>query len=110
VAPGVGDRLIRTGTYALVRHPGVLWYALLLVSLIFVSKSKLLLVASPIWLAMDIVHVIIQEKFFFGKMFEDYEHYRRETPMLIPSRRSISACLRTIRQPGTESELQEGRG
>jgi len=110
VAPGVGDRLIRTGTYALVRHPGVFWYALLLVSLILVSRSELLLIASPIWLAMDILHVIIQDKFFFGKMFKDYEDYRRETPMLIPSRRSISACLRTIRQPGTESELQEGRG
>lgn len=110
VAPGVGDRLVRTGTYALVRHPGVFWYALLLVSLVFVSKSKLLLVASPIWLGMDILHVVIQDKFLFGKMFKDYEEYRRETPMLIPNRRSISACLRTIRQPGTESELQEGRG
>ncbi len=110
VAPGVGDRLVRTGTYALVRHPGVFWYALLLVSLVFVSKSKLLLVASPIWLGMDILHVVIQDKFLFGKMFKDYEEYRRETPMLIPNRRSISACLRTIRQPGTESGLQEGRG
>jgi protein-S-isoprenylcysteine O-methyltransferase Ste14 len=110
VAPGVGDRLVRTGTYALVRHPGVFWYALLLVSLILISKSKLLLVASPIWLGMDILHVVIQDKFLFGKMFKDYEDYRRETPMLIPNRRSISACLRTIRQPGTESELQEGRG
>lgn len=110
VAPGVGDRLIKTGTYALVRHPGVSWYALLLVSLILVSKSKLLLIASPIWLAMDILHVMIQDKFFFGKMFQDYDEYRRETPMLIPSRRSISACLRTLRQPRTESEFQEGRG
>jgi len=110
VVPGVGDRLIRTGTYALVRHPGVSWYALLLVSLILVSKSKLLLIASPIWLAMDILYVMIQDKFFFGKMFKDYDEYRRETPMLIPSRRSISACLRTLRQPRTESEFQEGRG
>jgi protein-S-isoprenylcysteine O-methyltransferase Ste14 len=110
VVSGVGDRLIRTGTYALVRHPGVSWYALLLVSLILVSRSKLLLIASPIWLAMDILHVIIQDKFFFGKMFKDYDDYRRGTPMLIPSRRSISACLRTLRQPRAESEFQEGRG
>jgi protein-S-isoprenylcysteine O-methyltransferase Ste14 len=109
-APGVGDRLIRTGTYALVRHPGVSWYALLLVSLILVSESRLLLIASPIWLALDIVHVIIQDRFFFGKMFKDYDDYRRKTPMLIPSRRSISACLRTLRQTRTESEFQEGRG
>lgn len=110
VTPGVGDRLIRTGTYALVRHPGVSWYALWLVSLILVSESRLLLIASPIWLALDIVHVFIQDRFLFGKMFKDYDDYRRETPMLIPSRRSISACLRTLRQPRTESEFQEGRG
>jgi len=109
VVPGVGDKLIRTGTYALVRHPGVPWYALLLVSLILVSKSKLLLIASPIWLAMDILYVIIQDKFFFGKMFKDYDDYRRETPMLIPSRRSVGACLRTLRQTRTQSEFQEGR-
>ena len=100
VAPDVGDKLIRTGTYALVRHPGVLWYALLLISLILISKSKLLLIASPIWLLMDILYVTIQEKFFFPKMFKDYEDYRRETPMLIPNRRSLITCLRTLRRKG----------
>lgn len=104
VEPGVGDKLIKTGTYALVRHPGISWYALTLVSLIFISQSKLLLIASPIWLAMDILHVVIQDKFFFGKMFAGYEDYRRETPFLIPNRRSINACLRTLRQPKIQSE------
>lgn len=108
VAPGVGNELIRTGTYALVRHPGVLWYAFFLISLILVSESELLLIASPIWLAMDILHVIIQDKFLFGKMFEDYDDYRRETPMLIPTVRSIGLCLRTSIRSGTRCEVPEG--
>ncbi len=110
VMSGVGDELIRTRTYALVRHPGVIWYALLLISLILVSQSKGLLIASPIWFLIDVLHVIIQDKFFFGKMFADYEDYRRETPMLIPNRKSITACLRTLRQPRVQSAVQEERG
>ena len=42
-------RLVTTGTYALVRHPSVLWYLLILVALLLVSRSWLLLVAAPLW-------------------------------------------------------------
>jgi protein-S-isoprenylcysteine O-methyltransferase Ste14 len=109
IASGVGDRLVKTGTYALVRHPGVLWYALLLLSLILVSKAKLLLVASPVWLLMDILYVFVQEKFLFTKMFAGYDDYRRETPMLIPNRKSIAACIRTLRPPRAYVEVQGRR-
>ena len=104
IAPGVEGKLVRTGSYALVRHPAVLWYALFLISLILISRSKLLLIASPIWFALDVIWVILQEKFFFTKMFKDYDDYQRETPMLIPTRRSIRACLKTLRQPKTRAE------
>jgi len=109
VMSGAGDELIRTKTYTLVRHPGVIWYTLLLISLILVSESKLLLIASPIWFLMDVLHVIIQDKFLFGKMFADYEDYRIETPMLIPNRKSIITFLRSLRQPKIQSALQERR-
>ncbi len=96
VAQGVGDTLVTTGTYALVRHPGVLWYALVLAGLILVSSRWLALYAAPIWLAMDVLYVWIQERFFFCRMFTGYEHYQQETPMLIPNRRSIARCLKTL--------------
>ena len=56
-ADGVGDRLVKTGTYALVRHPGVLWLALFLLALVLVSRSKLLLIGTPVWLFMDVLYV-----------------------------------------------------
>ena len=93
---GVGDRLVKTGTYALVRHPGVLWFGLLLLALMAVTRSKLLLIAAPIWLLMDVLYVWIQERFYFGKMFPGYEQYKRETPMLIPTRESIIHCVKTL--------------
>lgn len=95
-ADGVGDKLVKTGTYALVRHPGVLWFALGLLSLILVTRSRLLLIATPIWLFMDVLYVWIQERFYFNKMFPGYEQYQQETPMLIPTRESMARCLRTL--------------
>lgn len=98
VAEGVGDTLVTTGTYALVRHPGVLWYGLVLIGLIFISRRELLLWAAPVWFCMDIVYVWIQERFFFGEMFSEYASYASETPMLIPTRCSIRRCVRTFRE------------
>jgi len=98
VATGVGDKLITTRLYALVRHPGVHWFIVLMLSLVLVSGSKLLLIASPIWILLDILLVVIQDKFFLGRMFKEYDSYRQETPMLLPNKKSVSACMRTINQ------------
>ncbi len=98
VATGVGDRLIRSGLYALVRHPGVHWFSLFLISLILVSKSSLLLIAAPVFILLDIVLVFVQDKFFLGMMFDDYDGYRQETPMLVPNRQSINAFVISLRQ------------
>lgn len=100
IATGVGDKLIRTGLYTLVRHPGVIWLSLVLLSLILVSKSSLLLIAAPIFIVLDIVLVVMQDKFFFGRMFDGYKSYRQETPMLLPNRRSINAFIDSLKQAG----------
>jgi protein-S-isoprenylcysteine O-methyltransferase Ste14 len=101
VATGVGDKLITSGLYALVRHPGVHWFSLLLLALVLVSSSRLMLIAAPIWVLLDIILVAIQDRFFFGRMFAGYDNYRRQTPMLIPNRRSLSAFINSLRQTGS---------
>lgn len=87
--------MIKTGTYALVRHPGVIWYTLFLIALLLISSSQLLLIALPIWVFMDVLYVIIQDKFYFPHMFPGYEEYKKETPMLIPTRKSLASFWRT---------------
>jgi protein-S-isoprenylcysteine O-methyltransferase Ste14 len=99
LASGVGS-LITSGFYALVRHPGVHWFFLLMVALVLVSRASLLLIAAPIWVLLDVALVAIQDKYFFGKMFAGYDSYRRQTPMLIPNRRSLSAFINSLKQSG----------
>ncbi len=98
VATGVGDKLITTRLYALVRHPGVHWFILVMFSVILVSRSSLSLIAAPIFILLDIVLVIVQDKFFLGRMFVSYDSYREETPMLVPNRQSINVFLNSLKQ------------
>ena len=94
---GFGKKLITVGTYALVRHPGVIWLAFVFLSLILLFPSTTLFLAAIAWLALDVIHVALQEKQFFIKMFPGYHYYQQQTPFLIPNRQSLSACLKTIK-------------
>ena len=98
IATGVGDRLITTGLYALVRHPGVHWFTLVMLSLVLVSQSSLMLIAAPIWILLDILLVAIQDRFFLGRMLSGYDSYQKETPMLLPNRKSLNTFINHLRQ------------
>ena len=75
----------------------MLWLAGLLIGLFLSGGSLLLLAAFPLWVGLDIVYVLLQEKLFFPAMFApDYERYQESVPMLIPTARSLRACAATI--------------
>ena len=97
----MGTGLVTTGTYALVRHPTVLWYVLILVSLLLATRSSVLLVAMPIWVAMDVAWVLLQEKFSLARNFPNYAAYAQTTPCLVPNRRSLSNFLNSSRHAST---------
>jgi protein-S-isoprenylcysteine O-methyltransferase Ste14 len=92
-----GPNLITTGTYALVRHPTLLWFAIGVVSLVLLTHSQLLLIALPIWLVLDTLWVLLQDNLSLPRAFPGYEDYRKTTPMIVPTRQSLRACLSTIR-------------
>jgi protein-S-isoprenylcysteine O-methyltransferase Ste14 len=98
IEEGVGDKLVKTGLYALVRHPGVYWVALFFFSLFFISGSVQMLIAAPIFAVLNTSLVVIQDIYFFPRMFEGYKDYQKETPMLIPNRRSFRAFIGSLRQ------------
>ena len=91
--------LITSGTYALTRHPGVIWYLLTLTAILIYTGSKSLLISIPIWGLMDIIYALIQDYFFFPRLFgEDYCGYKEKTPMLIPSFSSMRTCILSYRE------------
>ncbi|MBN1366311.1 MAG: GH3 auxin-responsive promoter family protein [Dehalococcoidales bacterium] len=99
VESGAGDQLIKTGFFAMARHPGVIFFIILTVGLTLVSDSLLMLIAVPVFGALDIILVLIQDKYFFPKMFAGYNEYRKETPSIFPTITSIRACIKTINKP-----------
>lgn len=88
--------LVDTGTYALCRHPGVLWFGLLFFFFFFATGAVLLIPAGIIWTSIDAVHVYLQEKLFFHKMFPEYGNYVKNTPMLFPTVKSLKRCITTL--------------
>ena len=89
-------QLVDTGTYALCRHPGVLWFGFLFLFLFCTTGSILLIPAGIIWTGIDILHVYLQEKWFFCNLFPEYQSYIKTTPMLIPTKASIKKCRATL--------------
>ncbi len=97
LAPDAADQLITTGTYALARHPAVLWFALLLIGLVIANRSVAMLVAAPVWLGLDLLYVWLQDRYLFPRQFPGYDRYRQQTPMIIPTAGSIRRCWQTCR-------------
>ncbi len=94
---GTGDVLVTTGTYALVRHPGVLWLTVFLTGMLLITGSRMLVFTIPVIVSMDVVYVAIQEKYYFIKIFgEEYREYQKTVPMLFPSVYSIKRCVSTF--------------
>jgi len=50
----------------------------------------MILWANAVWTICDIIHVYLQDRFFFPRMFKDYDVYIRKVPFMIPTRKSLN--------------------
>ena len=50
------------------------------------------------WTAMDVLHVWVQDRFFFPRSIDGYREYQNATPFLIPDARSAGRCLADLRR------------
>jgi protein-S-isoprenylcysteine O-methyltransferase Ste14 len=78
-----GD-LYRGGTYALCRHPGLLWFVLAHAALNAVYRSPRLLLISLAMVAGDLALVLAQDTWLFRRRFAGYDAYRHSVPFLLP--------------------------
>lgn len=87
--------LVTDGTYALSRHPGVVWMLLLYIFGAIFFQNLLAIYAALIWTTVNIIYVSIQERYIFHKIFDNYDTYRESTPMIFPNYQSIEKFITT---------------
>jgi protein-S-isoprenylcysteine O-methyltransferase Ste14 len=91
-SPGKRRRVCVTGVYAICRHPGVLW--LLGLMLCLHAGGGLPLSAVAAYTALNILLVLFEDRLVFPRLLDGYEEYRRTTPFLLPTPRSMYRCFR----------------
>ncbi len=98
--------VVSTGTYALTRHPGVLFLFLLHAALIAACGSRPLLLALPIWTCANCLLVGIEDAVLFPRIFGNpYLEYKKRVPFIVPTPASIRECSATI-FPGLRGALR----
>jgi protein-S-isoprenylcysteine O-methyltransferase Ste14 len=93
-----GERaVVSKGTYALTRHPGVLFLFFFHVALVAVCGSRPLLLALPFWVCADCVLVGIEDSVLFPRIFGSaYDDYKKSVPFIVPTWASMRQCCATI--------------
>jgi protein-S-isoprenylcysteine O-methyltransferase Ste14 len=77
-------RIVASGTYGLVRHPGFVWFVLLIATILFRNPSGSIIAQGAILVASDLLLVVVEDRMIFPRVFADYEEYRRRVPFIIP--------------------------
>ena len=89
-------KLVTSGTYALSRHPGVLWLFGFYFALGLTFESIGLLIASFVFTVVNVVYVYLQERFIFIHIFKEYPTYQQHTPFILPNRKSFRTFIDNI--------------
>lgn len=95
---GQANQTVDTGMYALCRHPGVWGFFLMYLFMFLATGNPLIAYACIFWTIMDIIHVWIQDKYFFPKTLQGYKDYQQTTPFLLFNKQSVQHCLSTFRK------------
>lgn len=90
--PGRKRPACTTGIYALCRHPGVLWLTGLLACLYPAAGFPPAVTA--LVTALNTALVLFEDRAVFPAVLAGYREYRRVTPFLVPSGKSVRACFR----------------
>lgn len=92
---GYTTKLVETGIYSWVRHPSVIGKLIGVIGLgVLMRSPAFLAVFIPLLLLYSLItNKVIQERVCLDNFGEEYERYRREVPMFIPSWRRFKRFL-----------------
>lgn len=88
------------GVYSLCRHPGVLWFIGLYLSLFIFLPTKNTLTFTLLMSILNIGYVVFQDQWTFLYLFSNYEEYKNKVPFLLPTKKSVKDVLIFIRARG----------
>lgn len=82
-----GRRACTSGIYSICRHPGVLWF----IGLYFClwGTFGLSLFTAVLYSSLNVLLIIFEDLFVFPTTLEGYADYKKETPFLIPTLKSL---------------------
>ena len=87
--PQAKPHLVTSGTYGLVRHPGVIWLFLAYGFAALFFSSWWLLITAVVWTFVNTLYIVLQERLVLQKLFLEYDKYVSSTPMVIPTFASV---------------------
>jgi protein-S-isoprenylcysteine O-methyltransferase Ste14 len=90
INPGVGDELVTSGLYSLVRHPGVYGLVMVMAAAALVSRSELMFSAALVWTATDIAVVTIQDYSFSAGCLPGMPNIVKPPPCYCPTGTHLS--------------------
>lgn len=99
-SPQQGRTVYRQGMYAICRHPGVLWYALMFCFLALAFATPEAAGACALLIMGNVAYMVFQDLWTFPRTFCDYRDYQATTPFFLPNRASLRAARASLSQAG----------
>ncbi len=92
-----GPHVCSKGVYGLCRHPVMLWMAGMFITLGLEFPTAMMICGGTLFCVMNLLYIIIQDRWTFPRIFSGYEQYKMTVPFLIPTGKSIRRCFSTLK-------------
>jgi protein-S-isoprenylcysteine O-methyltransferase Ste14 len=84
-----------TGTYGFVRHPGFLWFLLLMLILMSIYMNLEFSLIGLSVICMNFILILLEDIILFPKIFINYDEYKKMVPFIIPRFRHKRKTVRS---------------
>ena len=106
VDPKEGRSVYDGGVYALCRHPGVLCFFAFYLFLGMAVRPYPFLQYGLYLSVLNLLYVVFQDAVTFPKTFCNYADYRKYTPFMIPTKKSICRSVETMKRESRKENIQ----
>ena len=106
VDPKNGRGVYDEGVYALCRHPGVLCFFVFYLFLGVAARPYPFLRYGMYLSVLNLLYVVFQDAVTFPKTFCNYADYRKYTPFIIPTKKSICRSVKTMKRESRKENIQ----